>query len=59
MGTGVYIKFNKPGYPSVVAVNTGSGMLTKAGGVGSGTGMSIGEEAITINYHQQKIVNLH
>ena len=33
VGEGVYTKFNEPGYPSVVAVNTGRGVLTKVGGV--------------------------
>lgn len=31
----VYTKLNEPGYPEVVAVNTGVGLLTKVGCVGS------------------------
>ena len=36
MGELVYTKLNEPGYPSVVAVNTGNGVLTKVGGARSG-----------------------
>ncbi len=33
IGELVYTGLNEPGYPSVVAVNTGDGVLTKAGSV--------------------------
>ena len=35
MGELVYTGLNEPGYPEVVAVNTGVGLLTKVGCVGS------------------------
>ncbi len=37
MGELVYTKLNEPGYPSVVAVNSGDGVLTKVGGVRGGS----------------------
>lgn len=37
LGELVYTKLNQPGYPSVVAINTGIGVLTKVGGDGGGT----------------------
>jgi hypothetical protein len=39
MGELVYTKLNEPGYPEVMALNTGSGVLTKVGGVGGGSGV--------------------
>lgn len=39
MGELVYTKLNEPGYPEVVASNTGSGVLTKVGGVRDKTGI--------------------
>ena len=39
MGSGVYSNFIEPGYPSVMAVNTGGGVLTKVGSVQGRTGM--------------------
>jgi hypothetical protein len=39
MGELVYTQLNEPGYPEVVAVNTGEGVLTKVGGVGGGSGV--------------------
>jgi len=44
LGEGVYTKLNQPGYPEVVSVNTAIGVLTKVGGDGGETGVSIGEE---------------
>ena len=47
MGELVYSKFNQPGYPSVVAVNNGSSVLTKVGGVRDGSCVVVDEGIIT------------
>lgn len=38
------MKLNKPGYPKVVVVNTGDGVLTKVGSIGGGSGVIVGGE---------------
>ncbi len=40
IGELVYTKLNEPGYPEVVAVNSGAGVLTKVGSVGGGVSVS-------------------
>jgi hypothetical protein len=44
MGELVYTGLNEPGYPEVVAANTGSGVLTKVDSVGGRVGVIIGGE---------------
>ena len=44
----VYTGLNEPGYPSVVAVNTGSGVLTKVSGIRGGVGVIVGKENFSV-----------
>ena len=44
MGKLFYMKLNEPGYPEVVPVNTGSGVLTKADSARGRTGVILGGE---------------
>jgi hypothetical protein len=42
MGELGYTGLNESGYPEVVVVNTGDGVLTKVGSVGDGSGVIVG-----------------
>lgn len=54
MGELVYTKLNEPGYPEVVAINTGEGVLTKVGSVRGGTGVIKNTIAkLTLNLSQK------